>query len=67
MEHPDFGRICECECHRDGNNMMHFEACCGWCGQRYISTDGVVDVARFGALVMARRLAMQGKDGRKRK
>lgn len=67
MEHPDFGTICECDCHRDGCDMMHFDACCEWCGRKYISADGVVDVARFGALILERRLAAQGKDRRKRR
>lgn len=52
MEHPDFGTICECECHRDGNNTMHFMECCIFCGCTYISEDGVVDLVRYGALLI---------------
>ena len=55
MEHPDFGEICECECHRDGDGMMHSGACCEFCYQPYISEDGVVDIKRFGVLVMEKR------------
>lgn len=62
MEHPDFGAICECACHRDGCDMMHFDACCEWCGRKYISADGVVDVVRFGALVMEWRLREKGRE-----
>ena len=55
MEHPDFGHICECWCHRDGSQFMHIDECCRFCYQPYISEDGVVDIKRFGALIMQER------------
>jgi hypothetical protein len=70
MEHPDFGTICECECHRDNGPRIFcscFGQCCEFEWEKYINEDGSVDVARFGALVMAKRLAAQGKDGRKQR
>lgn len=65
MEHPDFGEICECECHRDGCDITHFDACCRFCYQKYISAGGVVDIARFGELIMNERLAAKGKAKRR--
>ena len=63
MEHPDFGFICECECHQDGSTVICgcFGECCGRTGKEYISADGVVDIKRFGALIMEERLRAKGK------
>jgi len=41
---------------------MHCFPCCRFCGEKYISADGVVDVARFGVIIMNMRLAAQDKD-----
>lgn len=68
MEHPDFGTICECACHRDNGPRIFcscFGQCCEFEQKKFLNEDGTVDVARFGALVMERRLREKGK-GRKR-
>jgi hypothetical protein len=70
MEHPDFGRICECECHRDNGPRIFcscFGQCCDFEQKKFFNEDGTVDVARFRALVMERRLREKGKDRRKRR
>jgi hypothetical protein len=37
-------KICECDCHKDGNHIMHMMECCELCHTKYISKSGVVDI-----------------------
>jgi hypothetical protein len=63
MEHSDFGHICECDCHRDA--AVVFCWCdipnCEFPSEKYISFEGEVDIARFGKLIMNKRLKQKGK------
>jgi len=34
--------VCDCDCHKEGRNIMHFMACCDLCGFDYINHDGSI-------------------------
>jgi len=38
---------CECDCHKDGEDTLHFMECCDVCYKKYINVDGTVDMARL--------------------
>jgi hypothetical protein len=61
LEHPDFGDICECKCHWDSHQVLHFDACCQFCYKKYVDTEGTIDIKRYGILIMDMRLTAQGK------
>jgi hypothetical protein len=42
---------CKCDCHRDGEHVMHFLPCCSLSGQKYITVDGKIDMIRLEKLV----------------
>lgn len=54
MDHPEYGKICECRCHRDG--VEDLVACCVRPGKKYIDMDGKVDVQRYSWIFRAQRL-----------
>jgi hypothetical protein len=43
-------KICDCECHKDGTELIHFMSCCFLCGQKYIFADGKIDMVRYEKL-----------------
>ena len=47
-------RICTCKCHEDGIELIHCMACCSHTYKKYISSNGVIDMERFGALEKAK-------------
>ena len=55
---------CICNCHRDGSGIMHIRACCDFCYQKFINTNGTVDETRYAALV-AERDAKRAKEARR--
>lgn len=43
FEHPEFGLMCVCECHRKGNKQVDCLRCCSFAGRKYLNADGSVD------------------------
>jgi len=46
------GRICECECHRDGLEVLHCFSCCALTYQKYMDKKGVLDKKRYDELLL---------------
>jgi len=44
--------ICTCDCHKDGNDILHFEACCSLCYKKYINEDGSVNEGKYRTLLL---------------
>ena len=42
---------CECGCHMDGFNLMHFMSCCDLCYNKYIDAEGNIDMERVNKAV----------------
>jgi len=50
IKHKKLGRVCMCDCHKDGTDIREFIPCCGWYRQKYINEDGTFDEERLLAL-----------------
>lgn len=48
-------RICQCECHVDGSNIMEFHPCCELSGQKYMVGESI-DNDRLDALIRLHRV-----------
>jgi len=44
-------KICTCDCHKKGNAVMHFAACCDLTYEKYINEDGSIDEESYEILV----------------
>jgi len=42
---------CTCECHKDGNQIMHCMACCSECYEKFIDKNGKVDLIRYNDIL----------------
>jgi len=49
-KHKKFGRVCMCDCHKDGSQLHHFMPCCSLTYKKYINADGTLDEERLLAL-----------------
>ncbi len=56
IKHPEFGRVCMCECHQDENEIMHFDECCNFTNQKYINKNGIIDEHRLYLLYRGDKL-----------
>jgi hypothetical protein len=43
-------KLCMCDCHREGWDIMHFMACCDLCGEKYLTAAGELDTVRYKEL-----------------
>jgi len=50
IKHKKFGRVCMCDCHKDGSGVMHVVGCCRLTYRKYINEDGTLDEDRLLAL-----------------
>jgi hypothetical protein len=57
----DAKKICKCECHVEGREIMEFMPCCKFCGEKYIFPSGEINYPAYMIL------SCQEKDTRKRK
>lgn len=46
---------CDCMCHREGFNVMHFMPCCGLTYQTYMDENGVIDEDKLKTLEITAR------------
>lgn len=46
----DTENVCMCECHYDDHKVMHFISCCDHINEKYITSDGVLDMNRYKKL-----------------
>lgn len=65
IEHPKFGDICMCECHQDGNMLMHIDGCCSLTYQKYINEDETLDEHRLYVLRRGDKLFPRKRNKRK--
>lgn len=42
---------CLCDCHKDGNYILHCHPCCSECGYKFIDKEGKVDILRYKAIL----------------
>ena len=35
-------KLCDCDCHKEGTEIMHFLSCCNFCYDKYLTKDGKV-------------------------
>ena len=43
-------KICKCTCHRKGSLELHQQPCCEYTYEKYINTDGTVDIEKYNKL-----------------
>jgi hypothetical protein len=42
IDHPEFGHVCMCDCHKEGSQIMHVMECCHFCYKEYLKADGTL-------------------------
>jgi len=58
IKHRKFGRVCMCDCHKDGTDIREFMPCCNLYRQKYIDEDGTLDEARLLAIYESRGIPL---------
>ena len=58
--------ICECECHKKGQTIMHFMACCELTYEKYLNEDGSLDNNEYALALGRRRDFLNGTSNSKR-
>jgi hypothetical protein len=57
-------KICMCDCHVKGQQILHFMSCCKYCGESYINTDGSLDMDAYRLVEEKYRSKSTSKNGR---
>ena len=57
--------ICDCECHREGRNIMHFMSCCQFCYDTYLTKDGEIIPEKIQELLRESQLQSLIRQGEK--
>jgi len=42
--------ICDCHCHQEGAMVMHCVPCCGLTYEKYIKSNGEIDIGKYELL-----------------
>jgi hypothetical protein len=54
--------ICDCECHIEGQSILHCAPCCDLTYEKYITPDGVIDIPKWLKLKTERILENKRKE-----
>jgi hypothetical protein len=57
--------ICECDCHKEGIQLLHFMACCQFCYEKYLTVSGEIIPEKLQPLLRESHLQSLKRQGEK--